>query len=473
MDRDALSVVPEALPRVPGTTAGAGAALRAAPGEPESGGGDPAGTSGGGASGVDSSGVRTSDGGTSDGVGASAGRRGAFRALRSVPFRLYFAGQVASASGTFLQQTAIGWLVLQITGSAASLGLVLAAGGLPSLLFGPWGGTIVDRVNLRYLIVGTQLASGVLAAVLWAATAAGSRSLVLIIGINVIGGFVGVVDSPARQTFVSSLVAPADLSSAISLNGVIMNSARVVGPAIAGLIIVTTGTTPCFAINAVSYLAVVVALLFIRPLGAARPGRAGAGGVREGLRYARTRQQLWLPLAMMAVVGLLAFNFGVILPVLADSTFHGSGGTYGLLSTMLSVGSVAGSFAVGLIPHPRRTYLLATVLTFGLCLTATALAPNVPVACVTLLLTGASAFAFVTLASTALQLHADPAYRGRIMALWVFVYLGTTPIGSVLTGWISSAAGPRAALVVGALACLVAAALAARVRTPPALTESG
>ncbi|HEY1974295.1 MAG TPA: MFS transporter [Pseudonocardia sp.] len=424
MDRDALSVVPEVSP------------------------------------------VVGADHGSSTPVGSAPGGRGVFRALRDTPFRWYFGGQIASASGTFLQQTAIGWLVLQLTGSASSLGLVLAAGGLPTLLFGPWGGALVDRFDTRRLLMFTQSVSGLLAAALWLTTAFGSGSLTVIITINVLSGFVGVVDSPARQTFVSSLVPPSDLSSAISLNGVIMNSARVIGPAVAALIIVGAGPTPCFAINAVSYLAVVGALLVIRPIGAPGQRRPSGGGVLDGLRYARTRQQLWLPLAMMSLVGLLSFNFPVILPVLATSTFHSGGGTYGLLSTMLSVGSVAGSFAVGLIPHPRRVYLLAAVLAFGACLTATAFAPNVTVACVTLVLTGASGFAFVTLASTALQLHADPAYRGRVMALWVFVYLGTTPIGSALTGWISAAAGPRAALAIGAGACLLAAGLAARVRTP-------
>jgi MFS family permease len=435
MDRDALSIVPEVSPEL-------GAHHKLPP---------PAGAGGGPASG--------------------AAGRGAFRALRDQPFRWYFGGQIASASGTFLQQTAIGWLVLQLTGSASSLGLVLAAGGLPTLLFGPWGGALVDRVDIRHLLIVTQLVSGLLAAALWLTTAFGSSSVTVIITINVLSGFVGVVDSPARQTFVSSLVPPEDLSSAISLNGVIMNSARVIGPAVAGLVIVAAGPIPCFAINAVSYLAVVGALLVIRPLGTPGTRRPAGGGVREGLRYARTRQQLWLPLLMMSLVGLLAFNFPVILPLLASGTFHGGGGTYGLLSTMLSIGSVAGSFAVGLIPHPRRVYLLAAVLAFGVGLAVTAVAPNVPVACVTLALTGASGFAFVTLASTALQLHADPAYRGRIMALWVFVFLGTTPIGSVLTGWLSAAAGPRAALGVGALSCLLAAGLAARVRTPVSRPE--
>ncbi|MEP9383639.1 MFS transporter [Nocardioides sp. KR10-350] len=392
-------------------------------------------------------------------------RRSTFRALRSVPFRLYFAGQIASASGSFLQQTAVGWLVLQITGSAASLGLVLAAGGVPSLLLGPWGGSVADRFDLRRLLVVTQVLYAVLAGALWLLAATGHATVTAIVTVSVLTGVVGIVDSPARQAFVGALVTSDDLSSAVSLNGVVMNSARVVGPAVAGALIVTVGTTPCFAVNALSYLAVIAALLVIRPLGAAK--RRAAGGVREGLRYAAGREQLWVPLTMMALVGLLSFNFGVVLPVLADDTFHGSGGTYGLLSTMLSVGSVLGSLGVGFVPHPRRNYLIAAALAFGVGLALTALAPNVPAACVTLLLTGFAAFSFVTLCSTTLQLHSSPAYRGRIMALWVFVFMGTTPIGSTLTGAISSGAGPRVALVVGAGACVVAAAIAARVHTPP------
>src|SRR3984885_8482663 len=243
---------------------------------------------------------------------AARSRRGTFRALRSRPFRLYFAGQVASASGTFVQQTAIGWLVLRLTGSAADLGLVLAAGGVPSLLFGPWGGTIADRDNLRRLLIGTQSAYGALAGLLWALAVAGKASVAAIIAISVASGVVQIVDSPARQAFIGSLVMPEDLSSAVSLNGVVMNSARVVGPALAGVLIVTIGTTPCFAVNALSYLAVIAALFLLHPLRPAAQGRRAVGGVRAGLRYAASRQQLWLPLVMMALVGLLAFNFPVI-----------------------------------------------------------------------------------------------------------------------------------------------------------------
>lgn len=395
------------------------------------------------------------------------GKTRSFRALHSQPFRLYFGGQVVSASGTFLQQTAIGWLVLELTGSPRDLGFVLAAGGIPSLLFGPWGGAVADRVDLRRLLVLTQSLYCALAALLWALALAGAASVTALVVIGLAGGCVQIADSPARQAFVSRLVPRSDLASAVSLNGVVVNSARVVGPALAGILIVTVGTTICFGLNALSYVAVIGALLLIRPLKGGQAAPPGRRGVKEGLVYAAGRQQLWLPLLMMSIVGLLAFNFAVILPVLAKDTFHGSGGTYGLLTTVLSVGAVFGSLGVGLIHHPRRKYLLFASLAFGASLAATAAAPDVAVTCVTLVVTGIAAFSFATLCSTTLQLHSSTAYRGRIMALWVFVYLGTTPIGSILTGWITSASGPRVALLVGSGACLVAAGLAAFVHTPP------
>lgn len=326
---------------------------------------------------------------------------------------------------------------------------------------------MADRVDLRKLLVATQSLYCLLAALLGGLAAAGDASVTALVVIGVADGVVQIVDSPARQAIVSRLVPPDDLASAVSLNGVVVNSARVVGPALAGILIVTVGTTICFGLNALSYLAVIAALLVIRPRKAGGPAPPGRRGVKEGLRYAAGRQQLWLPLLMMSVVGLLAFNFAVVLPVFAKDTFHGSGGTYGLLTTMLSVGAVLGSLAVGLVHHPKRQYLLFAALGFAVMSAATAAAPNVAVACVTLFLMGAAAFCFVTMCSTTLQLHSSSAYRGRVMALWVFVYLGTTPIGSIVTGWIISASGPRVALLVGAGACLAAAIMAAFVHTPP------
>jgi MFS family permease len=344
---------------------------------------------------------------------------------------------------------------------------VLAAGGIPALVLGPWGGSIADRVDLRKLLVVTQFIFGLLAGVLWVLAASGNANVPTIVSVTVLGGFVSIVDSPARQALVSQLVPSADLSSAVSLNGVVINSARVVGPALAGILIVTVGTTPCFAVNALSYVPVVIALLIIRPLGPQKVIGRTKRAVRQGLTYVKSRNQLWLPLVMMSLVGLLAFNFSVILPVFAKSTFHGSGGTYGLMTTMLSVGSIGGSFAVGVVPHPHRQYLVITSLAFGVALALTAAAPSVPLACVALALSGLTGFSFVTLASTALQLHSASAFRGRVMALWIFVYIGTTPIGSVLTGWIADVGGARSALLVGAGSCLVASVFASRVRTPP------
>ncbi len=221
--------------------------------------------------------------------------RGSFRALRSRPFRLYFGGQVVSASGSFLQQTAIGWLVLELTGSPSDLGLVLAAGGIPSLLLGPWGGAVADRVDLRKLLIVTQTLYCLLAALLWVLALTGEASVAALVAVGVASGVVQIADSPARQALVSRLVPPDDLASAVSLNGVVVNSARVVGPALAGVLIVTVGTTVCFGLNALSYLAVIAALFVIRPRKAGGPAPPGRRGVKEGLRYAAGRQQLWLP----------------------------------------------------------------------------------------------------------------------------------------------------------------------------------
>jgi MFS family permease len=206
---------------------------------------------------------------------------GPMRALRVGPFRRYFLGQVISASGTFVQQTALGWAVLNMTGSASTLGLVLAAGGIPYLLFGPFGGTLADRFDNRRLLLITQTCYGLLALALWLPALVGGLSIPLIVSVSLVGGFVQIADSPARLAFVGQLVPVADLASAISLNGVIMNSSRVIGPAVAGVLIVEVGTTPCFALNAISYAVVVVALATIHPSSPVRRARRAAGSVRR------------------------------------------------------------------------------------------------------------------------------------------------------------------------------------------------
>ena len=388
-----------------------------------------------------------------------------FHALRSPAFRWYFAGQAVSASGTFVQQTALGWAILAITGSASQLGLALAAGGIPQLLFGVLGGSLADRFDNRRLLLTTQTLQGLLATGLWVVAASGHLGLAVIIGINIASGFVQVVDSPTRQAFVSQLVPAEDIASAASLSGVLMNGSRVLGPALAGVLIVSVGTTACFAVNAATYAVGFAALIMIKPF---RPARSapGSGGVRQAISYVSRHEQLYVPLGMMALVGLVVFNFNLVLPLLARFTYHGSGGTYGLLSTLLSIGAVAGSLTVGALGHPRRQTLVISSLGFGVLLGLTAVMPTVAGAGITLLLAGFSGYVLVTTASTSLQIHAAPEYRGRVMALWVMVFLGTTPVGNLGIGWLCNVAGPRAALWAGAGSCLVAAAMASRVRTP-------
>jgi MFS family permease len=393
-------------------------------------------------------------------------RANPFRALRHRDFLRFFIGQLPSASGTFLQQTALGWLVFEQTSSAASLGMVLASSSLPALLLGPWGGAVADRFDLRRSLLTTQSVFAICAAVLWFAVATGTASIAFIVGISAASGLISVVDGPARQAFVAQLVPADDLASAVSLNGVIMNGAKVVGPALAGVLIATVGTTPCFAVNALSYLFVIAALFTITVSARLAAARI-SGGVREGLRYARGRQQLWLPLAMMALIGLFSFNFTVLLPVFTQTDLHATGGTYALLSASLSIGSVVGSLLVGQLAHPKRIFLAVTSLIFGVAMVITACTTTVVAAVIALMITGMAAFAFVTLTSTTLQMHSSPPYRARIMALFSFFYLGTTPLGSIAVGWICQIGGGRTALIVGAAACFIGAGMAFRVRTPP------
>jgi len=397
----------------------------------------------------------------------------AFQALAYAPFRRYFVGQSISASGTFVQQTAIGWAVLTLTGSATSLGAALAAGGVPFLLLGPLGGNLADHYDNRRLLLITQSSYGLLAGALWVAALAGLLSVPLIVAINLAGGFVQVVDSPTRQAFVGQLVPSVALGSAVSLNGALINSSRVVGPALAGILIVTTGTTACFAINAITYAVPVAVLALMEHTHADAARGTTRSGVRDAVRYVSRHQQLYLPLTMIAIVGVCAFNFNVILPTLASDVYDAGGGTYGLLATALSIGSVAGSLIAGALGHPRRQRLVAAALAFAGALALVALAPTVPIACAALVLAGLSGFVLVTTASTSLQVHAATAYRGRVMALWAFLYVGTAPVGNLAAGWLSERCGPRSPLVIGAVSCLVAAALAARVETPPHVDDLG
>jgi MFS family permease len=395
--------------------------------------------------------------------GDPARRHGlSFAALRSVNYRWYFAGQSLSSSGTWIQQTAVSWLVLELGGTATDIGIVAALQFLPLLTLGPIGGVIVDRFPRRKLLLITSVASTSLAAGLAAVTAIGEARLWVLFAFSLLSGVVTIVDNPARQVFAAELVSGERLASAIGLNGVVMNGSRAVGPALAGLVIETGSMSLCFAINAVSYVAIIVALIRIDPsqltIVAAAPRERH--GVRDGWRYVKGRPAIAVPLAIMAVVGMLSLNFPTILPVLAKTTFNGDAGTFGVMSAVMSVGAIAGALFAGSISRPSSRAVAVAATVAGILIAAAAAAPSLVVEDLVLVPVGFAVYAFVTLAMTAVQLGAEPQMRGRVMALWAMAFAGTTPIGGPAVGALAQALGARVALGEGATAAVVSGAIA-------------
>jgi len=386
--------------------------------------------------------------------------RRTFKAVKVRNFRLYFTGQAISVSGTWMQTIALGLLVLshRVHGTGVDVGVVTALQFLPMLLLGSWGGLIADRFDKRTLLFMTQSAAGALALALGLLTMLGSVTLGDLYVLSTLLGVVNLFDNPARQTFVSEMVGRDLMPNAISLNSVLMNSARVIGPAIGGVLIYTAGFATCFLVNAGSYVAVIVALLLMHPdeLFRIPPVARAKGQVREGLRYVWATPSLRDPLLAMAVVGIFAFNFTTTLPLLAKFTFHGGAGTYSILTVAMGAGAVVGGLVVAHRSRPSAALLSVIGLAFGVMIIAVAAAPTEVVAVAALILMGFFSIAFIATANSTLQLRAEPSMRGRVMALYAIAFLGSTPIGAPLVGWISDVSSPRIALLVGGVATLAA-----------------
>jgi MFS family permease len=388
--------------------------------------------------------------------------------LRHRNYRLFFFGQLVSVIGTWMQTIAQSFLVLEMTHSATQLGLTTAVRFLPMLLFGPAGGLFADRHDKRRILYVTQALAGLLAAVFAICLAAGAMHLWVVYVLAAALGFVNVFDNPARQSFISEMVPEADLPNAVLLNSVSMNMARVFGAAVGGTVAAVLGLTLCFTLNAVSYGAVLVslALMSTAALYPAKKVAKKKGQVVAGLRYVRTRREILVPLIMIAVVGTLAWEFQVTLPLMATSVFHGwifhnGAAAYGVMASVMGAGAVVGgtvsagrSRAAGsrALSGPRSLCLAA--IGWGIAILAAALAPNMPVELIAMAFVGYGSITFNSLAKTALQLAAKPEMRGRVMALWALAWLGSTPIGGPIVGWIGQEAGPRWALIVGGVATL-------------------
>ena len=385
--------------------------------------------------------------------------RTTFAALAVPNYRRYFVGQTISLVGTWMQTTAQAWLVLELTNSATDLGLVIALQTLPVLLLGPYGGVVADRVDKRRLMVVLQTLMGLQALTLGLLTVTHVIRLWEVCVLAVVLGLNNTFENPSRQAFVLEMVGPGDLRNAVTLNSVIVNAARAVGPAVAGVIIATAGVGPCFLANAASFVAVVASLMTMNmdTLQPSTPTQRAKGQLRQGLAYVRRNRRLGVPLLMMGMVGMLTYEFQVSLPVLARVTFHGNSEVYGFMTAAMGAGAVVGGLVTAARGSTGVRPLIIAAIGFGSVTLLAALAPNLVLELTALAFVGWGSIAFLAIANSTLQLNSDASMRGRVMALWAVAFLGSTPIGGPTIGWVIRESNPRIGLLVGSLTCFAAA----------------
>ena len=382
-----------------------------------------------------------------------------FRSFRSRNFRLYYLGLFVSNVGTWLQAVAQSWLVFRLTHSGWVLGTLSAAQWGPMLVLGAWGGAVSDRFDKRRLMAITQAVSGVQALVLAAAVFGGFANVYLVHALALVLGLVNAIDNPTRRGFIPQLVSEGEIANAMALNTAVMTSTRIIGPAVAGLLIKAVGPGWCFFGNGVSFLAVIFAVtsLDVSALRPAPRAKRAPGQVREGLRYAWSDPVLRLSLTATAIIGTLSYNYQITLLLLATRVFHGEAGTFGTLLAVTSVGSLLGALVTASRRSVTTTYLLGTAGLFGVAMTALAIAPNLIVGFLILLPMGAAGSAFVSTGSGLLQQRGRADMRGRLMALHSVVFLGSTPIGGPIVGFVGDHFGAKASLYLGGVTAMAVA----------------
>ena len=389
---------------------------------------------------------------------AIAGR--AFAALQVRNFRLYVASQLVSFAGTWMQSLAQSWLVLELTGSGTALGTVLALQFLPTMFLAPVGGMLADRLDKRKVIMVTQSCAGLLALTLGLLTLSGHVALWMVYLIAAGFGVITAVDNPARQVFVMEMVGADLITNAVTLNSVTVNSARAIGPAVAGVLIATLGIGQCFLVNAASYLAVIAALTLIRK-GELHPTPRATRAprqLRQGLAYAWTTPTLRTTLVMLAVIGMFLLEFNVTLPLLARDTFDVGASGLAAMDVFYGVGAVVGGLTVAAAGKATPYRLIGVAAGAGTSLVVLAIAPTVLLAYAVLPIVGGTSVAVIAVGNSTLQLNSDPQLRGRVMALFSVALMGTTPIGGPVVGWVGEHIDPRAAILLGGLAGIGAAA---------------
>lgn len=394
-----------------------------------------------------------------------------FRSLRGRNFRLFFVGQIVSQTGTWMQMVAIGLLVLALTDSGVAVGLITAAQFLPILVLGAWGGVLADRRDRHTLLLVMNAIGAVVAASFAVLVLTDRAALWSIYALTFAVGTVTALENPTRRAFVTDLVDDADVPNAVGLNSTLMTGSRVVGPAVAGALIAGPGIGWCFAANAISYLPQ-LALFARMDRTRFRPAERVAkakGQLREGLRYVWSAPDLRLPLLLVSAVGTLAFNFSVILPLFATRDLNGGPATFTTLFSVMSVGSVVGALTIARRTHADTAFLSRCTIALGVAMLVLAAAPVTAVAYLAVIPVGITSVMVISGSNTVVQLGTTPAMRGRVLALLAVVFLGSTPVGGPIAGWVSEAFGARWALVLGAVTALLAGSLTLRaVRSLPA-----
>ena len=383
-----------------------------------------------------------------------------FSSLRIRNFRYYFAGQSVSLIGTWMQSVTQSWFVFVRTHSGLQVGLVVAVQTLPILILGPIGGTIADRFGKYRILFYTQGLAGVQAFVLAGLDLSGHLQLWEVYAIAASLGLINTVDNPTRQTFIMEMVGRDQLANAVTLNSVMVNAARAIGPAVAGILIASVGSGWSFLANGVSFGFVLVALAMLdrSQLSPAPRSSTMRGQLAEGFAYVGRTPVVRNALIMMALVGCLTYEFQTSLPLMAGNTFHGDSRTYGYLTACMGVGAVVGGLIVASRQGRGPRLLVITAAVFGVFVLLAALSPSLVLEEIVLLFVGACSVTFLATGNTTLQLASEPSMRGRVMSLWSVAFLGSTPIGGPIVGWIGGSLGARYSLGLGAVAALAAAA---------------
>ncbi|MFI8518762.1 MFS transporter [Streptomyces sp. NPDC085481] len=385
--------------------------------------------------------------------------KGTFSSLSIRNYRLFFTGAIVSNTGTWMARITQDWLVLSLTGSAAAVGVTTALQFLPMLVFGLYGGVIADRYPKRRILLVSQAALGLCGLSLAVLTLSGSIQVWHVYLVAFLLGMVTVVDNPTRQSFVSEMVGPDQLRNAVSLNSANFQSARLIGPAVAGLMIASIGSGWAFLINGLSFLAPLAVLMLMRTNELHKVERAprGKGQLREGLRYVAGRPDLIWPIVLVGFIGTFGFNFPIWLTAFSEEIFQVGAGTYGFLNTLLAAGSLAGALLAARRGSTRLRMLVVAAGVFGVLEVAAALSPSFWLFALLLVPIGTVGLTINISANSAVQMATDPVMRGRVMSLYMMVFAGGTPIGAPLLGWVTDTFGPRVGFATGGLVSLAAA----------------